>query len=196
MATETDNNIKGELSMAKYSDKSYVVFGESTKAYRVHLKSLGGKFNGRLKEKPEFPGGPAWIFFSETEKSKVIDFVESVNKGKITTGIPDQGEQPTLPTVIAPGQNKQFQTVRWKVFKPEMDMSVTIKAGGAESIGEVIQIESHRNVIDTVYVDINKSTSKLVICNGRWQVLGYMVDHSVFFNKKDMSPENEELLDI
>ena len=44
-----------EVAMEKYSDKSFVVKGETTDIKET-MKSLGGKWNSRLK------CGPAWIF--------------------------------------------------------------------------------------------------------------------------------------
>jgi len=170
------------LGVADYSEKVFVVFGESTKIHKEHLKALGGKFNGYLKQKPGFPGGPAWMFFHKL-KSQVFDFINNVNTEKVPTQqtIPSQGPQGALPTVAIPFKNAKFQSVRWKVFIPRDGMNVTVKANGAQLVGEVLQTETHHNVIDTVYITMSGNTSKLVICNGRWQVWGYMVDHSVFF---------------
>lgn len=170
------------LGVADYSEKVFVVFGESTKTHKEHLKGLGGKFNGRLKPKPGFPGGPAWMFWHNL-KPQVFDFVNKVNTGEVTTQqtIPLQGPQGGLPTVAIPATNLKFQSVRWKVFIPRDGMKVTVKANGGQSVGEVLQTETHRNVVDTVYINIGKNTSKLVICNGKWKVWGYMVEHSVFF---------------
>jgi hypothetical protein len=105
-----------------------------------------------------------------------------------------------------PVKNSKFQTVKYKVFKPTEGMTVTIKSNGNETLGEVLQTESHRNVVDTVYISIGGNTSKLVICNGRWQVWGYMVEHTVFFGTPDkdvtldqdnpVSAENQQYNDI
>lgn len=177
--------VTGLLNVADYNPgKSYVVFGKETKTHKEYLKQLGGRFNGKLKEKPGFPGGPAWIFFQQDTKPQVMEFVRQVNGGTITTqaGIPAQGEG-MLPTVAAPVRNNKFQYVKYKVFKPADGMSVTIKTGGNKMQGEVLQTENHRNVVDTVYISVGGNTSKLVICNGRWQVWGYMSEHTIFFNE-------------
>ena len=176
------------LMAADYTEKSFVVFGDGTKIHKESIKALGGKYNGRLREKPGFPGGPAWIF-PQTMKPKVFEFVQKVNEGTVATqqGVPDQGPQGALPTVIVPQKNNKYQTVRWKVFLPIEGMRVTIKANGTQMEGEVLQTETHRDVVDTVYITMGGNTSKLVICNGAWQVWGYMVDHSVFFSDKTVS---------
>ena len=54
---------KTDLILKDYSEKSFVVSGE-TKKFKEELKSLGGKWNSNLKE------GPGWIF-SNKRKEKV-----------------------------------------------------------------------------------------------------------------------------
>lgn len=177
----------GTLNAANYSDKVFVVFGEATKIHKDSLKSMGGKFNGKLKPRPDtgFPGGPAWMFMFERQ-IQVMEFVKKVNTGTVPTQrtIPAQGSQASLPNVVVPVKNDKFQTVRWKVFVPKEGMLVTIKANGSQLSGTVIQTETHRDVVDTCYILVEETTSKLVICNGGWQVLGYMVDHTVFFKEQ------------
>ena len=179
---ETENPV---LGVVNYSDKSFIVFGEATRTYKEQLRDLGGKYNGRLKERTGFVGGAAWLFYNNL-RANVYNFVNQVNDGGMNhhEGIPQQGEQIALPTVIAPIKNKTYQFVKWKVYIPTEGMSVTIKAGGSASTGKVIQTETHRNFVDTVYINLGENTSKLVICNGLWQVWGYMVEHSVFFGEK------------
>ena len=181
------------LNMVDYSDKTFIVFGEATKTYKEQMKDLGGKFMKQMKERPGFAGGAAWMFFMKL-KPQVIDFVNSVNNRQINQheGVTHQDTinlnvtgQLALPTVIAPIHNATYQTVHWKVYKPVAGMSVTIKAGGASAAGEVLQVESHRNVVDTAYISLNGNTSKLVIINGYWQVHGYMVEHRVLLGKAD-----------
>ena len=197
--TPTDNPV---LSIVDYSDKTFIVFGEATKTYKQQMKDLGGKFNGRLKERPGFPGGPGWIFILKF-KPQVYKFVNQVNTHEIKhhDGVTHQDTEGglALPTVIAPIKDSVYQTVKWKVYKPVEGMGVSIKAGGAASNGEVLQTESHNNIVDTVYINLGGNTSKLVICNGKWQVWGYMVDHTIFFsNGTDQveKPKNYNYEDI
>jgi len=185
---------EGVMGLVDYTPgKSYIVFGEGTKVHKDHLKSLGGKFNPRLKERPGFAGGPAWIFFSAATKNQVVDFVTKVNNGAFTTqhGIPDQGNQALLPTVATPARNNMFQYVKYKVYKPVTGMSVTIKSNGNKMDGSVIQTDTNGSVVDTAYISIGGNTSKLVICNGKWSVFGYMVEHSVFFGNGTKVTEAE-----
>ena len=177
------------LKVADYSPKSFVVFGEATKTYKSQLRDLGGKFNGKLSEKPGFPGGAAWIFYTKN-KPGVYDFVNKVNNHEINhhEGVAHQDDEGGLniPTVVAPISNAKYQYIKWKVFKPVAGMKVTIKAGGAAAVGEVIQTESHRDIVDTAYINLNGNTSKLVICNGHWMVWGYTVDHTVLFSEMEI----------
>ena len=176
------------LNIAAYSDKSFIVFGEATKVHKDNLKALGGKFNGRLKERPGFSGGAAWIF-PMNNLATVKQFVNDVNNGTIPThsSPPAEGGVMGLPTITGPVKVSKYQTVTWSVFKPAVGMTVTIKAGGQEAVGTVIQVDGNRDkrnhsIIDTAFIDINGATSKLVICSGAWSVWGYMVDHRVYFS--------------
>ena len=175
------------LNIADYSAKSFVVFGKDTKKYKDHLKGFEGKYNGKLKPKPGFPGGPGWIIRMYL-KPQVSDFINKVNNQQQTNDYPTEAQQTdgiSLPSFISPPTQSSsvYQTVRWKVFKPSAGMEVTIKANGASSKYMVSQVESHKDIIDTAWIQANNGSSKLVICNGKWQVLGYMVDHTVFFKK-------------
>ena len=58
------------ISLAEYSDKSFVVNG-STIDYKNKLKDLGGKWNPYLKT------GPGWIF-SNKRKSSVQDWMNNI----------------------------------------------------------------------------------------------------------------------
>lgn len=184
--SESPKTLKN-LNIADYSPKSFVVFGKDTKKYKDHLKGFGGKYNGKLKPKPGFPGGPGWIIRMYL-KPQVSDFVTKVNNKLQTNDYPTEAQQTdgiSLPSFISPPTQSSsvYQTVRWKVFKPSAGMEVTIKANGASSKYMVSQVESHKDIIDTAWIQANNGSSKLVICNGKWQVLGYMVDHTVFFKK-------------
>lgn len=185
MSEQKTNN--KELNIIEYSEKSFVVFGSDTKTYREQLKSLGGRFNGHLKERENFPGGPAWIFPNK-HYDNVKDFVESVKSGNFQTGeIPTNEEQGAmLPSVIEPIQNQnKYQMIKWKVFKPKESMTVTIKSQGKTIDAKIKSIETHNDIVDTVYISVNNGTSKLVICNGQWQVWGYMTKHKIRFNEKN-----------
>ena len=179
-----------QSGMADYSDKSFVVFGEATRKYITQLKSLGGKFNGKLKEKPGFSGGSAWIFYMKL-KPQVTKFINQINTEPpqdihLVQNMQNRqdGQGINLPTVITPMITSNYQNIRWKVFKPSAGMLASIKANGVETTGEVIQIETHKDIVDTAYIRIGENNSKLVICNGKWAVYGYMVDHTVFFSEK------------
>lgn len=178
MDNQTPDN-ESELNIVYYSDKTFIVFGEATKIYKEEMKDFGGKFNSRLKERPGFSGGPGWIFMNKY-RDVVDEFVNNIN---LKMNMQHKGgSKQNIPTVIAPIKVPTYQYVKWKIFKPIDGMSVTIKTGNSSSVGTVIQTKSHKNIVDTVYIDLDGNTSKLVICNGKWQVFGYMIEHTVYFN--------------
>ena len=65
-----------------YSEKSIVVLGE-TKPHKDALKSMGGRFNGRLRD-----GKVGWIFSKKSEEA-VKDYVEN---GKVTVKVTKKKE--------------------------------------------------------------------------------------------------------
>ena len=187
----TDNLL---IKIASYNDKSFVIFGEATRSYITQIKNLGGKYNGKLKEKPEFPGGAAWIFPTKM-KTIVIEFINSVNTGiTVTPHILSEGNGLSgLPTVIGPIRTNLYQYVKWKVFKPSVGMSVSIKANGKETLGIISDIETHKDIVDVAYVTIEKGKkTMLMICSGQWKVFGYTIDHTVFFITK---PKTDKTMD-
>lgn len=173
------------LNTVDYSDKSFIVFGPGTKVHKENIKALGGKYNGRLGERPGFRGGPAWIFPTKL-KNTVFTYLNSANAAPAPqAGIPNQGTQTGLPTIIAriPPATQTYQTVKWKVYRPAEGMRVSVKGDGTEFVGTVLQTIENNGIVETAEIDVNGQISGLVICSGKWQVLGYMADHSVFFGE-------------
>lgn len=178
-----NESVEQLLNYEDYSDKSFIVFGPATKTYKEELKILGGRFNGRLKSRDIFEGGPAWIFSSKV-KDNVLGFLDKVNNGQWSTSqsLPSENDNTSeLPQVIMPKYDSKYQLVKYKIFKPSEGMTVTIKAGDTVMEGTVVKVESHKDVIDTAYVSVSNRTSKLVICNGYWTVWGYNIKHTVRF---------------
>jgi hypothetical protein len=78
-----------DIFVSEYSDKSFKVEGKDTKDYRHVWKSLGGRFNFRLK------GGPGWVISKKKEdelllkvdqiRSGVIDVVDVEEELKVKT---------------------------------------------------------------------------------------------------------------
>ena len=173
--TQADNT---KFTVTDYSDKSFVVSGELTRTYKADLKSLGGKFNGRLR------GGPGWIFPMKN-KEKVMAFVMAVNSGETpevsSASIPTMNDI-GLPVVEVPNESK-YQYVKFKIFKPQNGMTVQLKTSGKLVEGAITQTESsnHDGIIDTVYIDFDGQTSMGVISRGKWQIFGYFADHTIFF---------------
>ena len=169
-----------------YSDKSFVVKGESTKTYSNELKNLGGRFNRNLSV------GAGWVFPNKN-KDAVTEFVNKANSGQVDKTVPslpsssngntNVGEGglniPTVPQQVA---EQNYQVVKFKIFKPKEGMKVTLKVNGSVMEGVAKKVETHDNVTDTVYVDFSGKTSLAVICRGKWQIFGLFDDHTLFFS--------------
>lgn len=65
---EEDNIEKARMRLTKYSEKAFVVYGD-TKKHKENLKKLGGKFNVNLRD------GPGWIFRNK-DSVKVSEWLE------------------------------------------------------------------------------------------------------------------------
>lgn len=59
-----------DIKVIEYSEKAIVVQGEDTRKFKESLKSLGGKYNGRLRT------GPGWIF-PKNMKTRIEQEIES-----------------------------------------------------------------------------------------------------------------------
>ena len=169
---------KSEMTVEDYSDKSFVVLGDSTRIYKNQLRELGGRFNRNLKT------GPGWIF-SKKSQEKVMDFLMSVESNcQSPTNLPDMNSSTGLPQVPKSTlSTNKFRWVKYKVFQPSDNMKVVLKTKQGNSNGRVVQTESSRNdgVVDTAYVEFDGSTSLAVFCRGKWQIFGYFEDHTIYF---------------
>lgn len=188
---ETEESLtKEEVMMSDYSEKSFMVYG-NTKPYKDSLRNMGGRFNKYLKIGEEKV--PGWIFPNKC-KEEVANFVLSVNSGEIVqteTELPSSSN--TLPTVSAPRNTNStsYQWVKFKIFRPRESQRAQLttedKSSGktvrTKMEGNVIKIESHNDIVDTVYIQFEgqESPSLGVICRGKWQIFGYFKEHSLFF---------------
>ena len=173
--------MEGLLVKDNYTDKSFVVYGE-TKKYKDSLKNLKGKFNKNLTINDEKIEG--WIF-SKTHLEKVMEFVQKANSGEVNVAsseLPSTSSGSTsLPTVTVPQNNSSFQFVKFKIYKPSQGQHVNLKVDGKVIEGRIIKVETHNDIVDTVYIDFNGSTSVAMICGQSWKIFGYNVSHSIFF---------------
>ncbi len=176
---ETSN--QSLLVKENYSDKSFVVYGP-TKKYKDDFANLCGKFNKSLKIDGETVMG--WVF-SKKSQEKVMEFVARANAGEVVpSSVPITDSNSTsLPTVSVPNSNNgSFQYVKFKIYKPSVGQKVVLKADGKTTEGKVLRVESHNDIVDTVYVDFNGATSLAMICGQDWRVFGYNVRHNLFFS--------------
>ena len=163
-----------------YTAKSFVVYG-NTKKYKDHLANLEGKFNKYLNIDGEKT--PGWIF-SNKKLEVVMEFVQKVNSGEVVSSsdLPSSETLSTsLPTVTVPTRNNPYQFVKFKIYKPSNGQTVKLKVDGKVTEGQAVRVETHNDVVDTVYIDFDGNTSLAKICNGEWQIYGYNVRHTLFF---------------
>ena len=167
----TAMNIKDD-----YSEKSFAVYGE-TKQFKDTLKALGGRFNRYLKIDGDSKIG--WIF-PNSRKEVVVEFVMKANNGETDFEIPST-EAGDLPTIDKPVNNKKYQYVKYKVYRPNDNQIVQLKVEGTTKEGKVIRTETHNDIVDTVYIDFDGQTTLAKICNGKWEIFGYNVNHFIYF---------------
>lgn len=67
---ESVKNSKPNITVSDYSEKSFVVKGD-TKKYKDSIKELGGKWNSNLKD------GGGWIF-SNSNRQKVDEWISKL----------------------------------------------------------------------------------------------------------------------
>lgn len=163
-----------------YTDKSFAVYG-NTKTYKDSLKALGGRFNKSLKIEGQVV--PGWVF-SKKVQEKVVDFVNRANSGDNSVSLPDTSTNTTneLPTVSVPGNTGTYQYVKYKIYRPTVGQTAELRTEGKVMKGKVIKTESHNDIVDTVYIDFNGSTSLAMVCNGAFLIFGYQTKHSLFFS--------------
>ena len=173
--------MEGLLVKDNYTDKSFVVYGE-TKKYKDFLKNLKGKFNKNLTINDEQTQG--WIF-SKTHLEKVMEFVQKANSGEevgISSELPSTSSSSTsLPTVTVPQNKSSFQFVKFKIYKPSQGQHVNLKVDGKVIEGRIIKVETHNDIVDTVYIDFDSKTSVAMIVNAQWQLFGFFQKHFLFF---------------
>ena len=160
-----------------YSEKSFAVYG-NTREHKDTLKALGGKFNKYLKIDGERKVG--WIF-NKQKQENVVEFIMKANSGQTDYQLPIS-DTTGLPTVN-PQKNQKYQFVKYKVYKPRDGQKVQLKVSGKTVDGEIVKIETHNDIVDTVYIDFDGQTSMAVISRGKWQIWGYNVSHSLFFTE-------------
>lgn len=99
-----------------YSEKSIVVLGE-TKPHKDALKSMGGRFNGRLRD-----GKVGWIFSKKSEEA-VKDYVEN---GKVTVKTTKKKET---------GNNSDLKRLEEKVDKLSQKLDMVMELIQTRVIG-------------------------------------------------------------
>ena len=188
------------MTIAPYGDKgtAFKVTGAATKNYTTTLKSMGGGFYKNVGD-----GVPGWVF-DNSYYNNVVNFVAQANSGNVA---PNSNRyvkrnvtvQPAtvtttsiaLPTVStstdsAVSPSVTMQNVSWTVPKPDVRMRVRVLVDNMAADYIITQIQPNPTTgnVETAYISPSNNpglSSKLVIVNGKWQVWGYMQDHSVNF---------------
>lgn len=164
--------IGSKMQVFQRDEKTFVVAGEKTKQFREQLRTYGGKFNRDLRAfvyaDKEFKGGPGWIFFSMKHFDTLSKFSENEDSAL------------SLP----PADSRKYQLVKYKVFAPKQGMNVVVKSEDEELLGEVFMVDNNRNgnFVETVHMKHSQGVYKIVVINGRWQVLNYSKEHTVRFS--------------
>ena len=100
-----------------YSDRSIVVLGE-TKPHKDNLKSMGGRFNGRLRD-----GKVGWIFPKKSE-DVIKDYIEN---GKVT---------PKIVSKKSENNNVDLKKLEKKVDNLEKKLDIIINLLECKVIGK------------------------------------------------------------
>jgi hypothetical protein len=153
-------NTGAKLQIRKYTDKSFIVSGDTREHYSVLKTEKDGSWIGRPKDS----GEKGWCY-SNTKFDELRQYVEGVNSGTIGT---------PAPTVL-------MQTLRWDVFKPNVGMKVTVTMPMGKAIYIVSSIEQGYPVVKANIVathDVN-NIQEIVIINGQWQIRYFQQAHTI-----------------
>lgn len=171
-----------EIKVVDYSDKSFAVYGEGTRDIKEQIKSLNGKFNRNLKSVEDFEGGMGWVVSKKYEE-ELNELVGKYNSGEMNFSLPDTTGEFALPSTNLPLKNNStYQYVKYKVYKPQVGMNVKLTSGTTEMVGEVVEVLSSKNVVDTAIIQFDNDKAKAVICNGSWQLFGSPHSHTLYFS--------------
>lgn len=122
-----------------YSEKSIVVLGE-TKPHKDALKSMGGRFNGRLRD-----GKVGWIFSKKSEEA-VKDYVDN---GKVTVKVTKKKET---------GNNSDLKRLEEKVDKLSQKLDMLMELIQTRVIG----VTKKKTVVDEEEYYGNNDEPKLL----------------------------------
>lgn len=175
-----------DIRLETYSDKSFVARGEGTRLYQGQLIHFGGTWNSRLR------GGGGYIF-SNRHLDDVTKWMAQVQAGTVKPDSADAIRQAKEEKKVARGIKGGYtagtiggkmQLVQWRVFIPRVGQRAQLRVAKATADYVVGKIEEHDGIFDTVFIHPDgqpEKESKLVICNGHWQVWGYDNEHTIFF---------------
>lgn len=151
-----------DLEIQTINDGTFRVVGNSVKLFNNELNTMGGKYD------------EGYYIFDNASRDRVSRFIDGIQ------------------TYVSPSNyslnkgNDRYQTVVYTVQKPNNDMKIKLKYGDFKFDYNIVRIKENQGIVDEVYIkstqeDGDGSVSKLVICNGKWQVLGFTELHEIEF---------------
>ena len=201
-----------DLTLIPYSERSFVVFGEDTRAYKSKLQELGGRYNPNLTDPESGQKLKGWIF-SKKQQDKVEQLIEDIKNGAVEPDVAEEApvrktytkkvspkkvpakavKSPSAKGALklaTPVKKLEEQTVTYTLVKPRVGLRVTLRTPDGVSEGEVFEIGKTDNVVDTAFMHPLAENDKLdtetiyqlVITNGKWKILGVIEEHTVEFS--------------
>jgi len=84
------------MQLFNYSERSFVLFGEDTKTHKDLLKSLGGRWNGGLRNSITGERFGGWVF-SNNRLNNVSEILENYITAKVEPSI--NSDIPSAPSI-------------------------------------------------------------------------------------------------
>ncbi len=156
------------LKVETYSDKSFVVRGD-TRPYKTTLvDDLGGKWNPNLK------GGGALIF-SNKHLEEVTEIVDQINLGTYVQSL-------SISESKIPITKSKIRKVEYLLYEPELHEHAIIKIEPSDELHtEVISINPNKDIIQLKYFKDTSMVFEAGNYAGNWQVRGENRKHTIVF---------------
>nr|QBK89899.1 MAG: uncharacterized protein LCPAC101_01820 [Pithovirus LCPAC101] len=175
------------LELVELGDDLILVKGTLSIKYKKQMYSLIDQ-GRRGKYNRDFGG---WVYSSDN-REEVENFIRGANEGDIAPDFYKEktdrnnksGKTDNIGVVAMPKYgNPRKQMLTYHIFRPSVGMTVTIKVDGNINTYQVINTNNKRGMVDEVIIlwPDNETKSKLLVCSGRWQVVGMINRHSIRF---------------
>ena len=184
-----------DLEIQSINDDIFRVIGNSIKLFINELNNMGGKYEDGC------------YIFENSSRDRVNRFIEGIQMyisppsyrhdilSDCVTDTKTEGLSDSSSDEVLKGSNDVmtgevsdglYQTVTYKVQRPNKDMKIKLKYGEYKYDYNIVRIKENKGIVDEVLMQNeqevgSESVSKLVICNGKWQVLGFTELHEIEF---------------